>query len=75
MSSLQGQSYSELRRANEACVAIINATWGAKVAYIEDVRGHNGFIWPTIKSSLVCGMVPGRRDAPPFNGGAEGRVR
>lgn len=71
MSGQKPVTYSDMKRANDQCVAIINAVWGAKVAWVEDTVSHSAggsFIYPMIRSRMVRGLVPGL-SAPAFNPG------
>lgn len=61
------------RRDNERIAALINSAWGERVAWVEDrqfVNPAGGRItMPVVVSRLVAGLLPGRRDVPPFFAG------
>ena len=60
---------------NERIVAMINAAWGERVAWVEDrvhVVGGTVVTVPTVASKLVLGKLPGRPDVPPFFSGPAG---
>ena len=73
-------TYRELRRFNMQAVDIINAAWGANVAWVEDhayplVSGGATLV-PRIASKLVNGKLPGRTTVPRFFAGpATGRIK
>ncbi len=61
-------SYGAERRDNEKFARMINAAWGAEVAWVEDRefgRGPVKYTMPVIVSRMVGGLVPGLTP-PPF---------
>jgi len=59
-------SLTSVRRDNERVAQMINRAWGAGVAWVAEVPWRNGLTYPSVKSLMVNGKVPGRTDIPHF---------